>query len=461
MVGSSRRVVPTVSAANRSTLLRWAGHGLGAVSLVALVLFVLASSSGAAPTTPSQAFTASSSASGVLVDLTIPGAPLDDNPVNGGGPTAQVMVNTIGTSTGYAAFPDPGPLVVSIPGLIAGLLGLGLAGLPPIPIPSLPAYPFDVNSDANSNPDATLGSGPYRLSAHSTATSSNAAASAGLQTGLSGNASLTTSTASVTTTSSGSVVDTATSDLQALSIGPLVIGEIKSTATETLTSDGSISPSTNISIGGLQIGGIPIALNTQGLVSPGPTEALPINSTLASLLGASGIRVTLVAAQKFANTVESPAVVITVPFNSKGLVGTGSGTLVVTIGAASATMAGSATPAASSGSGTVSGPLVSGSDGSSSGLSSIGGTGTGLNSVGGDVPSGTPSGLTGSAASSPASPGTTGSNSTQVLGATQLVGVFDVKSLYLLLAICGIAAWGLVQMIRRLGVRRPWTSEIG
>src|SRR4051794_1304499 len=73
----------------------------------------------AAHSTP---FAASAAASGVRMTVVLPDAPVTDTPVDGGGPTAQVALSSLGTSTGYAAFPDPGGLVISAPGLVAGLL---------------------------------------------------------------------------------------------------------------------------------------------------------------------------------------------------------------------------------------------------------------------------------------------------------------------------------------------------
>src|SRR5438094_180719 len=97
-------------------------------------------------------FSGSAAAGGVRATLAVPEAPVTNTPVDGGGPTAQVQVDSLGTSTGYAAFPDPGQLVVSIPGLAVGLLSGGPGG---VPIPSPPPYPFAVSSDPTSNPEAS------------------------------------------------------------------------------------------------------------------------------------------------------------------------------------------------------------------------------------------------------------------------------------------------------------------
>src|SRR5439155_4228877 len=117
----------------------------------------------------------------------------------------------------------------------------------PIDAPSPPSYPLYAASDARSAPEVSYGAGPYRLSAKSDAESSEALASAGFQSGLSGNTALLTSTASLGP-KDGDVVATATADIQALAIGPLAIGQIRSTATERLGADGQVVPAAAMEI---------------------------------------------------------------------------------------------------------------------------------------------------------------------------------------------------------------------
>ncbi|HEY0397116.1 MAG TPA: hypothetical protein VGF00_01930, partial [Acidimicrobiia bacterium] len=98
-------------------------------------LLLLATSASVAGSTPTSAsasasgrssgvqvtpapFTATASAMGTRIKITIPGGPLTDTPVDAGGPTAQATLDSLGTSQGYAAFPDPGAFVLSVPGLV-------------------------------------------------------------------------------------------------------------------------------------------------------------------------------------------------------------------------------------------------------------------------------------------------------------------------------------------------------
>jgi hypothetical protein len=424
--------------------------------------------------TPTPAFSGSAAAVGVRVTVNIPGAPLTDVPFDGGGPTAQVAADSIGASTGYAAFPDPGQFVLTVPGLVVGILASGAAGLPPVKIPSLPNYPFSVASDASGAPDASAGNGPYQISATSQTASSKASATAGLNTGLTGNAALVTSNASLTPTTGGGVVAKAVSDLQGLSIGPLTLGEVKSTATETIDSTGTITPSSSLEISGLRIGGIPIGITPQGLSAGGLTIPLPINSTLNSLLKASGIKMEVLTAQQFPGKVLAPALQITFPFAMPFAipnVGKFSGTVTMIIGSTTAQMSGSAADAGgasggtsgssgsvgSSGSGDSGSVAASPTSGSASDTSSASsaaspssGSSGGSLSGGGSTPT----------ASSPMLASPSGSKPSRLAGGPvgRRAGFgsthpLDVSSLYLVVVVGVIVAVASGQLIRRLGAR--------
>src|ERR1700730_17212281 len=186
----------------------------GVLGAAAMIMLLVPATSGALTVAQPPAFSGSAAAGGVRVTITVPGAPGTDTPVDGGGPTAQVAVDSIGTSTGYAAFPDPGQFVVSVPGLVVGVLAGGVGPVPPIALPSPPNYPFFVQSDASNTPEASVGSGPWALSASSESGSSKANATAGLQSGLGGNTALVSSTASLSPSASAGVGAKAITDVQ-------------------------------------------------------------------------------------------------------------------------------------------------------------------------------------------------------------------------------------------------------
>jgi hypothetical protein len=150
----------------------------------------------------------------------------------------------------------------------------------------------------------------------------------------------------------------------------------------------------------------------------------------------------------------APAVQITMPVTIPDL-GTGSMTMIV--GSATAALTGA--PVATT-------PAVTG--GSAGGLGTTGGSAasTPLTTGGGLASSGTSPGALGSSgtptavglatvpALSAAAPG-------RGSGPGTVQGLFDIRSLYLMMAAGGLAAWLIGQLVRLLGVRRPWTSIAG
>jgi hypothetical protein len=416
-----------------------------ALVLLGSVIGVFAGSGRRVAAAQTAPFSGTASANGVEVDLVVPGGPVTSNLANDGGPTAQVAVSSLGTSTGYAAFPYPGDLIQSAPGLAAGLLDLGVAGLPPLKLPPLPGYPLIVSSNAQSDPDVSLGSGPYSLSANSSDTGGSASATAGLESAA-GNTALLQSNASLTS-APGAVVVTASSVLQGLAIGPLTIGEITATATETRGPDGTITPSSTIAITGLEVGDIPITLSPDQLMAATAAVPLPVNATLASLLKSSGIAVSVEPAETFPTRVISPAIVITTKVNTE--IGTAPGTLTLTTASATASLIqttpsvpGSATaPAASAPSSpSIALPPTAGAPGVGTtpalGLSGVpGAPSAGASPALGSV---TPSRLP-AAASVPA--------------AAEL-GLFDIRSVSLLLALLAVGMLAVLPVYRLQGGRR-------
>ena len=144
-------------------------------------------------------FSGSAAATGIRITMKSSNIPFTDTPIDAGGPTAQVVADSGGTSQGYAAVPDPGPIVIGGPGLAAGVLAGGVPGVvPPTKLPQEPpGYPFYVHSDAGAAPEQKLGSGPFELDATSTPGASKSSARTGLQAGDSAHAGLATSSAQI------------------------------------------------------------------------------------------------------------------------------------------------------------------------------------------------------------------------------------------------------------------------
>lgn len=274
------------------------------------------------------AFSASSEASGVSVTMRLSGVPLTDTPVDAAGPVAQVAADSLGTSTAFAAFPDPGPFVLGIP----ALAGAALANTP---LPRVPDYPFYVRTDANTTQERSAGEGPYRLSASSTPESSKAAATGGLQTDAATAAALVTSTANVVA-SAGRVRTTAVAEARGFTAGPLSIGHVRSTAEMTLDDAGTVQASTALEVTGMRVGDVAVSLGPDGFRVADQAVALPIGTTLDSLLAPHGITVEVLGEQRHPDRVVAPALRVVVPFRTP----VAEGTATVTIGAASASLAG-------------------------------------------------------------------------------------------------------------------------
>ncbi|HWB65634.1 MAG TPA: hypothetical protein VG708_02235 [Mycobacteriales bacterium] len=371
--------------------------------------------------------------------LTIPGAPLDDQLVDLGGPTAQAALDTLGTSTGYAALPDPGALLNSAPGLLTGLLGQGLAGLPPIKLGKLPSYPVEVASSVSQDPTVSTGVGPYRIAAASTTTSSTATATGGLQSGISGNVALLTSHAAVATSRDGTVTASASSTVQGLAVGPLTIGEITSSASETLAPDGTLTPTSAVRLVGVSVGGIAVAITGNGLDIASTTVPLPVGSLLSGLLDAAHISVKVLPAQTGHGRVIAPALQVTMPLKTS--IGSGPGTVRLVVGSTTAALTAASAGAASE----------PGDDASIPTTTSRGpGTQQPTRSAAGP-PAVSPVGSAGHG--SVTAPTVAQEPTATAARDAALLDLFDTKTLYLALAGLAICVFVLGQLVRLLGVR--------
>lgn len=402
----------------------------------------------AASTTPfdtavvPHAFQATTSAFGSQIAVDLPGAPLTDTPLDSGGPSGEASLDSLGEGTGFASFPDPGHFILSLPGLVAGLLGTGASGLPPVNLPPLPSYPFEVTANSTT-PTASTGEGSYSLNATDSPTESSGSASAGLQLDVGLSTARLTSASSITVGPDGTVVATATSDIEGLTVGPVTIGEITSTATETMDATGQVTPASSITIDGARVGTLPVEISTQGLNVAGTTAPLPLSSIIDSVLKAQHITVSVATAQIHAGRVVAPSIEIDGPVPSKGI-GTAEGSFTITLGGATAAMQST----------TGGGPGVPPSS-----TGTVAGSGPTGPSVSGALPPGPGrSVLPRGAGVATVVAGTT---PTPEVAPAALVGLFDIRSLYLIICAAAVAAFGVGQLTRWIGVRVPWTSTDG
>src|SRR5438445_6738615 len=79
-----------------------------------------------------SSFNGVAGADGVRLTVFNATAPVAQTPVDGGGPTAQASLDSLGSSKAFASYPYPGDILIAVPGLLAGLTGL----------PAPPGYPL-------------------------------------------------------------------------------------------------------------------------------------------------------------------------------------------------------------------------------------------------------------------------------------------------------------------------------
>jgi hypothetical protein len=276
-----------------------------------------------------QPFRGVADASGLRITMHLAGATVTDTPLDGGGPTASAIADSAGGGLSYAAFPDPGQFYVGLPSLATGLLSVGAGGLPPLPVPSLPQYPFAVQADVNTGHQEVDGGGPYKLSVTSHDVSSLAEATAGFQSSVSGTAALATSNSTVRPSDHG-VVATGATDVRGFSFGPLTIGRVLSSASSTLDSAGVVTPAFDLQIFGMQVGNTPVSFSSGGFSYGGAPQPVDMSQ----------------AQKTFKGGTTSPALRVTLPLDGSKIPGAADykGTLSVTLGYAFSTMQGSGVP---------------------------------------------------------------------------------------------------------------------
>ena len=144
--GSRRKVAATAIA----TVLTPAAATLGAPSAAAADDPTAVSDFGAGT------YSGQASADGIRATLALRDYLIVEDFVDGGGPTAQASLDSLGDSTAFSSMPYPGGTGVGATGLVSTLSGK-----------SLPSYPFYVTSQNPSNPVETVRQPGYLMHAES------------------------------------------------------------------------------------------------------------------------------------------------------------------------------------------------------------------------------------------------------------------------------------------------------
>lgn len=287
----------------------------------------------------SGTFAAVASADSVRVTLVEPGVTLTKTLIDLGGPTAQAAVNSLGESRAYASFPYPGDTAVAAPGLLRG------AGNIPAP-----DYPLYVASDNPAIPKQEAGDGPYALRAESSDAVSKASANLGVRIEGLGDLGLSRSESSAVSAAEA-VTAHARTETSAFSIGPLRIGHIVSVADTVLGQDGLLTRQADTSVVGAMVGSAPVEITPGGVRVAGAAGPATDMGAVNKALSGAGITVELLPKGETPSGVTAPALRITSQDKS--------GTAVTyVLGRASASVEGTAAPAATDDSGATAGPAT-------------------------------------------------------------------------------------------------------
>jgi hypothetical protein len=266
----------------------------GAVTATALATLALAPL--AASAAGERSFEATAAADGVRSLTTSPGAPLTDEVADAGGPTAQARLSSIGTSTGFAAYPFPGSTVLGAP---------ATAGTSQV------SYPFAVSSSYPVSPKASSSQGPYSLAAASQEARSTASASSGSD-DPAGSAAAAVAAHATVSLVGGTVTAQAESDDHSLGTGPLSLGRVRATALVTAPATGAPTRRWTFEAEGLSAGGMAFSVGPAGLTVAGTTTPLPDSSPVTSVLAGAGIKVTYIAAELTPTSVTSAGLKVAV-----------------------------------------------------------------------------------------------------------------------------------------------------
>jgi hypothetical protein len=234
-----------------------------------------------------------------------------------------------GRSDSLAALPDPGDLILTLPGTLSGLLGVsGIPDYPAAASADSQARPVD---DVQVAPDANLGAG--RLHAEAGDAESSAYAYVGNQVdtvGLLPSFSVGTikTTARTTKASEDNLEAVATSDVSNIKLlgGLVTIGHLTTEVAVEVAGDQPRVSASKVTVSGATLAGTPIGITDEGIVGLGAPVALaPVIDGLLAPLIEQGITIKTTPASKEVGdrtaTSRAGALQVTVPLDVSGYPG--------------------------------------------------------------------------------------------------------------------------------------------
>jgi hypothetical protein len=204
--------------------------------------------------------------------------------------SAQALLNSTGTSTAFAGFPNPGPVIGPLPQTVNGLGGSNFPPLPP-----LPGY---IQSSHPTSPSVKQTQGPYVLETESAENSSRAVAGFGMS-AAGDNTQQISSRASVTANEDGSVTAKASAGATGFKLGPLELLDFTSSVTmvEQASAEPEITSTTNI--GTITVLGFKLGIDQDGFKVLGaniPHPTKEILDSVSALLSANNISISYIPA---------------------------------------------------------------------------------------------------------------------------------------------------------------------
>ncbi len=311
---------------------RLIGGGLGAALLLAAASSFLPASAGADDGPPAEArsLVAGASAQGIRMGYSVPDQFAVSQFIDGGGPVAQVSVDSTGKAIGFGSLPYPGETAVAAPG--------ALTLVTKVPVPN---YPFYAEASYPVTPSAEVKdpSGTYRLSAKAEQQKADGVAAMNFG-GAEKPVAQVTSTASGSIEPAGAKV-TATSIGEGFSFGDGML-KIASGTSRSITTYavGAAKPETSseLQIVGAKVGDQAVTIGPDGVHPNGASFRYPGGADeLNKALGAAGISVRTLSLQNGEGGATTEALQVTVKHPIPG--STVSGTFVYEFGGSSSYIA--------------------------------------------------------------------------------------------------------------------------
>ena len=278
----------------------WARRAIAGLALFGVASLV----SPSAPTAATGgAFRGVAAAEGIRVGVSAVGAPVTNNVVDGASPIAQAAIDSTSGSSALASVAYPGDVVVTTPGLLAGVSGGQLSGVPPYPLLAT-AGSTTTSEQTVEGPGSTMRAAAGDRRAEAIARSGAAPAAEG------GPAPAWVTSAIVEVDDAGVVTSTAASEVTGVTVGPLTLGRVTARSAVRRAPGADPTRETTFDASGITVGDAAVALTPAGLVVAGTTTPVSA-SPLQPVLDGAGISVRPLVTEDTPDGVVSAGLVIT------------------------------------------------------------------------------------------------------------------------------------------------------